>query len=81
LFGTQNPGHILQLFGEKMDLFGKKEEEKKESTSEESSDSTEGKYQEACSLCGKAPTDKKWGGQFFHRKCYRKLKKGARGMI
>ena len=72
--------------GEEMDLFGKKEEKKEESTSTENeedsgSDSKEGKYGEPCSLCGKAPTDKKWGGQFFHRKCFRKLKRGAKGML
>jgi hypothetical protein len=59
------------------DMFGKKEEVKKEDSSSEG----EGKYQEPCSLCGKAPTDKKWGGQFFHKKCFRKVKKGARGML
>lgn len=40
-----------------------------------------GKYNEECSLCGKSPCDKKWGGQFFHKKCFRKLKKGARGVL
>ncbi len=42
---------------------------------------SDGKYYEPCSICGKTPTDKKWGGQFFHKKCFRKMKKGARGMI
>jgi len=68
-----------------MDLFGKKEEKKEstanDSASESESDSKEGKYGEPCSLCGKAPTDKKWGGQFFHRKCFRQLRKGASRMI
>ena len=63
-------------------MFGNEEKKEDASSSEEAdSDSKEGKYQEACSLCGKAPCDKKWGGQFFHKKCYRKLKKGAKGMI
>jgi len=60
-----------------LNLFGKKEEKEPEEQSSE----PEGKYPEPCSLCGKAPTDKKWGGQFFHKKCFRKLKKGARGML
>jgi len=61
-----------------MGLFGNKEEK----PAEENSDGEgEGKYQEQCSLCGKGPTDKKWGGQYFHRKCFRKIKKGAKGML
>ena len=59
--------------------FGKKEEKKEES--EESDDSSVGKYNEQCALCGKAPTDKHWAGQFFHKKCLRKMRKGARGML
>lgn len=62
------------------DPFGKTEEVKADSKETESS-SKEGKYDAPCSLCGKAPTEKKWGGQFFHVKCFRKVKKGARGMI
>ena len=67
-----------------LNIFKKKEdvEVKEESKEELSEDSVpEGKYQEACSLCGKSPCDKKWGGQFFHKKCFRKIKKGARGML
>ena len=65
-----------------LNLFGKKEEKPEEKSSDgEVSSEPEGKYAEPCSLCGKAPTDKKWGGQFFHRKCFRKLKKNARGML
>jgi len=62
-----------------LNIFKKKEDEVKEESSEE--DEPVGKYEEACSLCGKAPCDKKWGGQFFHKKCFRKIKKGARGML
>jgi len=58
-----------------MSLFGKKEEEKDKSFE------GQGKYDEPCSLCNKAPTDKKWGGQYFHKKCFRKMKKGAKGML
>lgn len=59
-----------------MDLFGNKEIKK---TSEEVLSS--GKYQESCSVCGKSPTDKKWGGQYFHKKCFRRMKKMGKGMI
>ena len=58
-----------------MSLFGKKEEK------EENEDVAQGKYNEPCSLCSKAPTDKKWGCQYFHKKCFRRMKKGAKGMI
>lgn len=40
-----------------------------------------GKYNEPCALCGKAPCDKHFAGQFFHKKCFRKVKKGAKGML
>lgn len=56
-----------------MGLFGKKEEEQDEVP--------QGKYDEQCSVCSKAPTDKKWGGQYFHKKCLRKLKKMGKGML
>ena len=51
-----------------------------EETNEEH-DSNIGKYPEACSVCNKAPSDKKWLGRFFHKKCLRKLRKGAKGMF
>ena len=57
-----------------MGLFGNKKEEEIE-------EAPVGKYSEQCSVCGKAPTDKKWGGQFFHKKCFRKLKKMGKGML
>ena len=63
-----------------LNIFKKKEDSAvKEEVSEEKV--PEGKYEEPCSLCGKSPCDKKWGGQFFHKKCFRKIKKGARGML
>ena len=60
--------------------FGKKEE-KKEKESDDSSDSSSGKYDEPCALCNKSPTEKHWAGQYFHKKCLRKMRKGARGML
>lgn len=61
-----------------MGLFGKKEEAQKPSSEV---DENAGKYNEPCALCNKAPTDKHFAGQYFHRKCFRKIKKGARGML
>lgn len=40
-----------------------------------------GKYDEPCALCGKLGSEKKWMGQFWHKKCVRKSKKFAKGMI
>jgi len=57
-----------------MGLFGKKEEEPKEEV-------PEGKYSETCALCGNPATEKKWAGQFWHKKCMRKAKKAAKGML
>jgi hypothetical protein len=65
-------------------FFGKKEEKKEETKTEsieEDTDPNVGKYNEPCGLCSKAPTDKKWAGQYFHKKCLRKMKKMAKGMI
>ena len=41
----------------------------------------EGKYNEPCSLCGAAGTEKKWAGKYWHVKCMRKMKKAAKGML
>lgn len=71
-------------------LLGKKgtdsEEEMSEAQEEKNKErkedeSVEAKYDEACSLCGNPGTDKKWLGKYFHKKCLRKAKKVARGMI
>ncbi len=40
-----------------------------------------GKYADNCTLCGKGPTEKKWMAQYFHKKCFRKMKKVGKGMI
>lgn len=61
-----------------MGLFGSKEENE---TSSEENGSSAGKYNEPCALCGKSPTDKHFAGQFFHKKCFRRVKKGAKGML
>jgi hypothetical protein len=41
-----------------------------------------GKYSnEPCALCGATGSEKKWLGQFWHKKCLRQAKKGAKKMI
>jgi len=40
-----------------------------------------GEYSETCSMCGKADTEKKWMGQYWHRKCLRQIKKQGRKMM
>lgn len=44
-------------------------------------DAPKGKYDEACSACGGRGTDKKWMGQYWHKKCLRSAKKQAKGMV
>ena len=36
---------------------------------------------ETCSLCGGVGTEKKWMGQYWHRKCIRIAKKASKKMI
>ena len=52
--------------------FGKKEEEKVEEPQPSGPQ---------CSFCGEAGADKKWAGQYFHKKCLRKARKMAKGMV
>ncbi|MFH1664232.1 MAG: hypothetical protein ABH986_05530 [archaeon] len=59
------------------DMFKKKEEEKQEPKEAV----PEGKYNQACALCGAEGTEKKWAGQYWHKKCMRKSRKMARGMF
>lgn len=69
----------FNLFG-----IGKKEEgkeEPKEAKPSDSSEGAEGKYSEACALCGKAPSEKKWMGKYWHKSCIRKSRKFAKGMF
>jgi hypothetical protein len=68
-----------------MGLFNKKESSEDEENTQKKPDSAygmaQGKYNEQCSVCGKSPCDKKWGGQYFHKKCFRKMKKMSKGML
>lgn len=59
-------------------LKAKKEEpeEKKEKPAP-----AEGKYDQPCGFCGELGTEKKWLGQYWHKKCLRNLKKKAKGMV
>ncbi len=68
--------------------FGKKEEkteEKKTAESQEDSgqeSSEDAKYADkACALCGRDQAEKQWAGQYWHKKCFRQVKKGAKRMI
>jgi len=61
-------------------LKGKKEElEKQKKETEEAQ--PEGKYTEACSFCGGTGTEKKWMGQYWHKKCLRQTRKSSRKMM
>jgi len=60
------------------DMFKKKPEEKKEEIKEVQ---PEGKYNQACALCGAEGTEKKWAGQYWHKKCMRRARKGAKAMF
>ena len=60
-------------------LTGKKEV--KEEPQESQAEVPEGKYEEECSLCGNPGSEKKWMGQFWHKKCLRQMKKGAKKMM
>lgn len=58
-----------------MDLLGKKKEESKETKT------ADGKFSNPCAACGGAGTEKKWMGQYWHKKCMRASKKMARKMV
>lgn len=53
----------------------------KQRKEEEKGYAPQGKYSETCAMCGNGGTDKKWMGQYWHRKCLRLARKGARRMI
>ncbi len=62
------------------DVFNGKKEEDSEKAEEAEAEPV-GKFDEECSVCGGTETDKKWMGQYWHKKCLRAVKKGARKMI
>jgi len=59
-----------------LDKLKRKEEKKGEEEPQ-----PEGKYSEPCSLCGNPSSEKKWMGQYWHKKCLRQMKKAGRKMI
>ena len=61
-----------------LDRFKKKEEQEAEQKQEVP---VVGKYEQTCALCSKPGTEKKWMGQYWHKKCMRVAKKGAKRMI
>lgn len=40
-----------------------------------------GQFNEECAVCGKTGTDKKWAGQYWHKRCLRSSRRLAKGMI
>ena len=71
---------ILYLFV--MGLLDSLKEKKKEleNQKKDEEEQPEGKYNNPCSLCGGVGTQKKWMGQYWHKKCLRSLKKSSRKM-
>jgi len=62
-------------------LKGKKEEPEGQGRQKQEEEQPEGKYTEECSYCGGTGTEKKWMGQYWHKKCLRSMKRGARKMV
>ena len=63
-----------------LDVFKGKKEESSEKEGEAEAEPV-GKFDEECSVCGGKGTEKKWMGQYWHKKCLRSVKKGARKML
>ncbi len=61
--------------------FFSKGDVKKGEPKDEKPSAAQPKYSETCALCGSAGTEKKWMGQYWHKKCMRQAKKGAKKMI
>ena len=59
----------------------KAKKEDLENKKQEAEEQPEGKYNNACSLCGGTGTEKKWMGQYWHKKCLRSIKKNSRKMV
>ncbi len=59
----------------------KREELIEEKKKQQQTVTPEGKYNEPCALCGGNATEKKWMGQYWHRKCLRQTKKASKKMI
>ncbi len=64
-----------------LDSLKAKKEEADAKKKEEEEAQPQGKYSQACALCGGTGTEKKWMGQYWHRKCIRGARKMGRKMI
>ena len=68
-----------------MGFFDKLKEKKDEIESKKKEEveaaQPEGKYSEPCALCGGVGTEKKWMGQYWHRKCVRSAKRASKKML
>ena len=68
-----------------MGIFDKirgKKEEKKEEVEPEPEIEINPKYADRiCAGCEQPGADKKWAGQTWHKKCLRKMRKMAKGMM
>ncbi len=61
-------------------IFSKKKE-KSEEKKEVSKETPEIKSSNICALCQKPGADKKWAGQYWHKKCLRMARKTAQRMV
>ena len=64
-----------------LDFLRKKKKEKGEKKEEKVEVKEEVGEGPECALCGKPGADTKWGGMYWHKKCLRKAKKMAKGML
>ena len=64
-----------------LDALKAKKEEADAKKKEEEEAQPQGKYDQPCALCGATGTEKKWMGQYWHKKCVRSAKKMGRKMI
>ena len=62
-------------------IIGKKEEDKKEELKEEQIEIDPKYADRICAGCEQPGADKKWAGQHWHKKCLRKMRKMAKGMM
>lgn len=75
-------GLLDRLKGKKDAVPESQEIEDEEEDQDVQEDSGGAKYAEnTCALCGGTGCDKKWAGQFWHKKCYRKMRKAGKGML
>lgn len=73
------------ILGKKEEKTETKIEDKKKQKEEEKKKAEEKAFvknaDKSCGLCGQPGADKQFMGQWWHKKCYRKTRKMAKGMI